>query len=226
MGSAMEARDADWVERVLGTRADCPDFGDPVIAELAVIHRGFRPWASGSLFEGAVSAIVGQSISVAAAATTEQRLFAIFHPPVELAGRLLWPAPQPEQLAECQAGVIRGCGVTMKRAEALVAAGRAFAENVIRDVKPGDSGADVEADKLLAISGIGPWTVRSTLLWGLAEADAHPTGDVALLRCARRHYAHLTGLKDLDIQSDEWRPARGWAARLLWLDGLGWDSGQ
>jgi 3-methyladenine DNA glycosylase/8-oxoguanine DNA glycosylase len=224
-GSASAAADADWVMRVLGTAAIPPTFTDPLLVALAASHPGFRPWANGSLFEGAISSIVGQSISVAAAATTECRLYAMFNPGREIAGRTFWPAPGPDQLAAADPEKVRGSGVTTKRAEALVEAARAFANGEIRNLKAGESGAETETRKLLSISGIGPWTVRSAQLWGLAEADAHPTGDVALLRCTRRHYPNLGGLKELDALSERWRPARGWAARLIWLDGLGWDGG-
>ena len=78
-------------------------------------------------------------------------------------------------------------------------------------------------EHLLSISGIGPWTIQSALLWGIAAPDAHPTRDVALLRAARVHYPDVSDLNDLDRVAERWRPYRGWAARLLWLDLLGHD---
>src|SRR5688572_17189899 len=53
MGSADRA--ADWVARTLGTLARMPAFGDPILADLAVRHRGLRCWSAGSLYEGAIS---------------------------------------------------------------------------------------------------------------------------------------------------------------------------
>ena len=79
-------------------------------------------------------------------------------------------------------------------------------------------------ERLVSISGIGPWTVQSALLWGIAAPDAHPTRDVALLRAARVHYPDVADLKDLDRVAERWKPYRGWAARLLWLDLLGYDG--
>src|SRR3954463_11051084 len=67
--------DARWATAVLGTSAAMPNFDDPVLSPLVRAHAGLRPWSAGSLFEGVVSSIVGQSISVAAAATTERRLY-------------------------------------------------------------------------------------------------------------------------------------------------------
>jgi DNA-3-methyladenine glycosylase II len=69
---------------------------------------------------------------------------------------------------------------------------------------------------------VGRWTAESALLWGVGAPDAHPSGDIALLRAVRNAYGlpEMT-LKDLDVLSEAWRPARAIAARLLWTELLG-----
>jgi 3-methyladenine DNA glycosylase/8-oxoguanine DNA glycosylase len=223
-GSSSSELDGQWAAAILGSRAAMPVFNDPIMAALAGKHAGLRPWSAGSLFEGVVSSIVGQSISVAAAATTEKRLYERFNVGLPLDGRQFWPPPRPEQLAASSAAFIRESGVTTKRAEALVAVGSLFAS------EPSSTAFDadpvVAAERLTSISGIGPWTVQSAFLWGIAAPDAHPTRDVALLRAARVHYPGVSDLNDLDRVAERWKPYRAWAARLLWLDLLGYDAGQ
>jgi 3-methyladenine DNA glycosylase/8-oxoguanine DNA glycosylase len=223
LGASDPAGDEPWASDVLGCDAVLPMFEDPVLMGLAASHAGLRPWSAGSFFAGVVSSIVGQSISVAAAATTQRRLFERFNEPLEIKGRQFWPPVRPEQLAASSVETIRGSGVTTKRAEALVAVGALFASHKVTEVASPASRRSSDVERLLAVPGIGPWTVRSALLWGVADDDSHPTGDVALLRAARRHYPEATGLKDLDRLSERWKPYRGWAARLLWLDLLGYD---
>ncbi len=210
---------------MLGVDAAMPEFGARALRELAVAHRGMKPWAAGSLYEGLVSSLVGQSISVAAAAVTEQRLCALFNTEMVVDGRSFWPVPSPEQLAAADVGLVRTSGVTTKRAKALVEVGRQFADGVLRHET--DRGFDRRAveTQLVSISGIGPWTVRSAFLWGLGDPDAHPSGDVALLRAVRRWHPDVSTLKDLDRVAADWEPHRGWAARLYWLDLLGFDGG-
>src|SRR5215213_9274128 len=221
-GSRSSDLDAQWAAAVLGTQAAMPKFDDPIMAALARSHAGMRSWSAGSLFEGVVSSIVGQSIIVAAAATTERRLCERFHYGLHLDGRQFWPPPRPEQLASSSAAFVRETGVTTKRAEALVAVGTLFASEPTRAVFDTDPVAAVQ--QLASISGIGPWTIQSALLWGVAAADAHPTRDVALLRAARVHYPVVSDLKDLDRLAEQWKPYRAWAARLLWLDLFGYDG--
>jgi 3-methyladenine DNA glycosylase/8-oxoguanine DNA glycosylase len=223
-GSASTEHDADWVRKVLGVDQTMPRFADPALVRLSREHAGVHPWAAGSLFEGCVSSIVGQSISVAAAATTERRLCALFNTGMAVGDRMYWPAPRPDQLASADIAYVRTCGVTSLRAAALITVGALFSEGRIAEAVLSGGVAEAEAEKLRAVPGIGPWTVSSALLWGIATPDAHPTGDVALLRAAQKHYPETGDLRGLDRLAETWKPHRGWAARLLWLDLLGFDG--
>jgi len=216
-GSAGPAGDGVFLRDVLGAGTPMPPFADPVIATLAARFPGMRPLSDGSLFEGALTSIVGQSISVAAAAVTQAKLAALFTEPLIVAGRPFRPLPSARQLATADPTLIRRSGVTTKRAEAI----RHLAALAMRGALPTAAEARSDPERaiaaLVALPGIGRWTAESTLLWGIGAADAHPTGDIALLRAARAAYARpeMT-LRDLDALSEGWRPARSLAARLLW----------
>ena len=221
-GDASAAHDQAWAAAVLGIDQRCPLFDDPVLGALRQRFGGLRPLAEGSVFDGLVLAISGQSISVAAAAVTATRLATLFHPGLEVDGRRYWPLPRPDQLAAAEPALIRTSGVTWRRAEALVAAARAAVDGCLPDRAAAFADPDRARAALRALPLVGPWTTEATLLWGIGLPDAHVTGDVALLRAARRRYDRpdLT-LRDLDRLADGWRPVRAWAARLLWADLFG-----
>ncbi len=203
--------------RVLGMGGIMSAFADPVIQRLSLQFPGLRAYCDGSLFDGIVTSIVGQSISVAAAAVTQAKLAAIFAPPTVIDGRAFRPLPNAQQLAEASPEQIRQSGVTWKRAEGIQYAAR----QQIAGALPSDSEARDRPDEavraLMELPLVGRWTAESAALWGIGAPDAHPTGDIALLRAARHSYENqdLT-LRDLDRLSDAWRPGRGLAARLLW----------
>jgi 3-methyladenine DNA glycosylase/8-oxoguanine DNA glycosylase len=214
--------DAEWGRRVLGLEIRLPRYDDPVMARLAATYPGMRPFCDGSVFEGIITAVVGQSISVAAAAVTQAKLAALFAEPVEISGRLYRPLPRPDQLAEATAELIRSSGVTWKRAEAIkFAAGEMFAGNLPPDDMARSHPEDTVVE-LMKLPLVGRWTAESVVLWGTGAPNAHPTGDVALLRAAKAAYdmPELT-LKELDVLAERWQPARGLAARLLWTDFFG-----
>ncbi len=216
-GTANPADDLVWVGETFGLDIEPPAFGDEVLDRLARRHAGMRPFAHGSLWEGVASSIVGQGVSVAGGATLLSRIAALVHPGVALAGRTLWPMPAPAEIAALGVDRLRATGLTRQRAEALAATAEAMRDG---DQASGDP-ERFRAD-MVAIRGIGPWTIASALLWGVAAADIHPSGDVALLRAARHAFGQPSlSMRELDAMSDRWRPYRGWAARLLWLELLG-----
>ncbi len=221
-GSASPALDAAWARAALGIDRVPPSCFDEIVVAARDRFPGLRPWANGTLFEGLVGSIVGQSISVTAAAVTENRLAALFDDGIELAGRRFRPAPRAELLAAAEPALVRQSGVTWRRAEALVLAAQAFLAGRL----PADDDARAEPDAaraaLRTLRLVGPWTAESALLWGLGEGDAYPPGDAALLRAARLAYAR-PGLDHpgLNALAATWSPNRGWAARWLWAELLG-----
>ncbi len=218
-GGAHPEFDPAWGRSVLGMGEACPNVADEVPAALRLRFPGLRAFAYGSLFDGVVSSIVGQSISVASAAVTGRRLAALFHPGLAVLGRTFWPLPRADQLAHATPALVRTSGVTWRRADALVAAGRAFAND---EGGVATRSADELRRWLRGLPLVGPWTAESALLWGLGDGDAYPTGDVALLRAACVAYGRPgLEMKGLDRLAEGWRPHRGWVARLLWTALLG-----
>jgi 3-methyladenine DNA glycosylase/8-oxoguanine DNA glycosylase len=134
----------------------------------------------------------------------------------------MYPLPRADQLADASVELIRASGVTWKRAEAI----RHAAREMIAGNLPGDEAARQDPEEtvraLIALPLVGRWTAESIVLWGTGAPNAHPTGDVALLRAAKAAYdrPELT-LKELDVLAEQWQPARGLAARLLWTEFFG-----
>lgn len=221
-GTALPAEDRRWANEVLGLGAGLPDRIDSVVDTIREGFPGLRPWASGSLYEGLIGAIVGQSISVAAAAVTEARLAALFHDGIDLAGRRFWPLPRRDLLANAEPAYVRPSGVTWRRAEALVKGAQAFLSGQLPSDDEARADQDLARSALRSLPLVGPWTAESVLLWGLGLGDAYPPRDVALLRAVRLAYGQPeldhAGLNTL---AETWSPHRAWAARWLWTALLG-----
>jgi 3-methyladenine DNA glycosylase/8-oxoguanine DNA glycosylase len=216
-GSADPARDVDWVRAVLQPEMVVTSWTDPVLTDIASRWPGLAPYGDGSLFEGLITSIVGQCISLASAAVTQARLARLFDDGIEIEGRRFAPLPTASMLAGASVESIRSSGVTNRRATAL----KTIATIMLDGGLPTDDDArndpDAVAGELLKLPQVGRWTAESALLWGVGAPDAWPTGDVALLRAMKFAYGtpELT-LVDIDQMAEPWRPYRGMAARLLW----------
>jgi DNA-3-methyladenine glycosylase II len=81
---------------------------------------------------------------------------------------------------------------------------------------------DEVSERLLALTGIGPWTVSVYLLLVLLRPDVWPATDMALATAL----AEVKGLDrrpssaELGAMGEPWRPWRSVAARLFWHDYL------
>jgi len=156
---------------------------DPLLAPLVRSRPGLRLPGAVNAFEAVVRAIVGQQISVAGARTVLGRMVARYGG---------WPAP--EALAASDPSSFP---FPRSRGQALVEVARLVA-----------SGDEITRDGLLAVPGIGPWTVSYVAMRALGDRDVFLPGDVGV----RRALAALGG----DADPGRWRPFRSYAVMHLW----------
>lgn len=150
--------------------------------------------------------IVGQQVSVAAAASVWNKLEAE-----------VGAAMHPHELLARDFDALRACGLSRQKqgyarslCELVVAGELDFA------ALPADDEEAIE--QLTRIKGIGRWSAEIYLLFAEGRPDIWPAGDLAV-------QAGLAKLLDLDTRPDEkttraraepWRPHRGAAAIFTW----------
>ena len=155
----------------------------------------------GQGFQTLLYAIVGQQISVNAAAAIWQRL-----KEAGLTRILTVRSASDEQLASC--GLSRP---KIRYARELAAARIDY--RTLRQLS-----TEEIVERLTRVPGIGRWTAEIYALFALGQADAFPAGDLALQESVRLLYELPTRPteKELRTFSERWSPHRGAVARLLW----------
>lgn len=177
------------------------------VAEIArhlgsLYHPGLRVPGAVDLFELAVRAVLGQQVSVAAARTLAGRLVDRTAEPG--GGRYF---PRASQLLALPAGE---WGIPQRRVDCLLNLARLAQEGWFERAPSDWQGTE---RRLLAIPGLGPWTVGYISMRGLHNPDAFPVADLVLRQ--------RTGLKgsELDQLSWKWSPWRAYAALSIWNGG-------
>jgi len=177
---------------------------DPAMAALVAARPGLRVPGAVDGFELAVRAILGQQVSVAAAVTLAGRVV------VACGQELADPEPGLERAFPTPAAVadadLEGLGLTGARARALRVLGAEAASGRLQ-IDPGADRAQVRA-RLLALPGIGTWTVEYIAMRALADPDAWPATDLVLRRQVAARNA----------QPQRWQPWRAYGAVHLWAD--------
>ncbi len=184
---------------------------DPRLGPLLVQRPGIRRIGYPAAFEAVILTILGQQVSLAAGRTFAGRLALRFgdrHP----SGLLLFPTA--DRLAEAGDEEIQAVTkITGARARCVLAAATAFAADpglAEPAPLPADRIEEMSA-RLLAMPGIGPWTVAYLRLRLLGDLDAFPAGDLVLRKA-------LGGVTTAEAEriSQTWRPLRSYAVFTLW----------
>jgi DNA-3-methyladenine glycosylase II len=183
---------------------------------------GLRVPGAWSAFELVVRTIVGQQVSVKAATTIVGRLVQRAGEPI--AGHphaaTAWRFPTPAALAAVNLDAI---GMPGKR----VAAIQGFAHAVTAGDVPVDGGLDSVAGllpaqiidlrkALLALPGIGPWTVEYVAMRAWRDSDAWPATDLVLMQSITARDPDLVSAAAQRARAELWSPWRAYAAMHLW----------
>ena len=161
---------------------------DPTLSPLVKARPGLRVPGAWDGFELAIRAVLGQQITVAAAARLAGRLVAAHGERLQTADENLTHVfPEPESLASAD---LSSLGMPRSRAAALSAvAAAAIADHQLFEA---NCGLDDAVKRLRAIHGVGEWTAQYIALRQLREPDAFPAADLGLMRAianreGRRH---------------------------------------
>jgi DNA-3-methyladenine glycosylase II len=211
-GNATTSGEADFqamLRRMLGLTQDVEQFESdyhqhPQLGTLLAHHPGLRVPLTATPFEALTWAITGQQISVRAAVSIRRKLIialALRHS----SGLLCYPGAN--EIAALAEEDLRQAGFSMSKARTL----RALSQLVASGELPlGEWLVTLPVDEireqLLAVRGIGPWTVNYALLRGFGSLDGSLHGDVAVRR----------GLQSLLASPDKISEAqaRGWLAQF------------
>ncbi len=161
-------------------------------------------------FKSLLRAIVGQQVSIQAAAAIWERL----ERGLEQDGADMTPAG----FAACPDETLRGFGLSRQK----ILYGRHLAESIadghVRLDRLGRMEDEAAIAELVQIKGIGRWTAEVYLLFAHGRPDVFPADDLALMIAAGRMKGlpERPGRTQLLTLIDPWRPWRGAGAHLLW----------
>jgi AraC family transcriptional regulator, regulatory protein of adaptative response / DNA-3-methyladenine glycosylase II len=188
---------------------------DPTLAPLVKARPGLRVPGAWDGFELAIRAVLGQQITVSAAARLAGRLVAGYGERLaEPTGDLTHVFPKPQSLA---AADLTSLGMPRSRAATL----SAVATAAIADPPLFDATSSLEdaVRRLRSIPGVGEWTAQYIALRQLREPDAFPAADLGLKRAMASHEGRGASSSELLDRANGWRPWRAYAAQHLWTSG-------
>jgi DNA-3-methyladenine glycosylase II len=188
--------------RAVGELAAC----DPVMAKLIANAPAGRLSQRGDPFNALARSIVGQQISVAAAAGVWRRLS-------DALGEV-----SPERVASRSVDDLRAAGLSRQKAAYVNDLALHFRDRrLLPERWPELEDAAVIAE-LTQVKGVGRWTAEMFLMFHLLRPDVLPIGDLGLRRAVSLHYTRGRALTDARLLriARPWAPWRSVASWYLW----------
>ena len=181
---------------------------DPQLAKILKQHSQYSITSRGEALETLLRSIVGQQISVKAAASVWKKL-------TNLIGSI-----KSENVLTVSSENLKSCGLSKQKTQYIINIAEHFKTNhiVSHSYWKGRTYLSIY-NELITIKGIGPWTAEMFGMFYLLEKDIFPIKDVGIIRAMNRLYGNNKKVLDLDeiIKiSDTWKPYRSVACWFLW----------
>ena len=152
--------------------------------------------------------VVGQQLSVKAAATIYGRLLELFG----------GATPPPQELLAAEPQALRDVGLSWRKVEYV----RDLAEHVVSGELELDRFDQLSDEQVIAeitaVRGFGTWSAQMFLIFFLERPDVLPTGDLGIRRAVQVAYDldELPAPAELERIAEPWRPHRSLACVYLW----------
>jgi DNA-3-methyladenine glycosylase II len=159
---------------------------DPLIAQLALQHRGFRPVLQADLLTALVRCISAQQVNLKWAATVRRRLAEVFGRGHSI-GQHHVCTLDAERLAALQVADLRALQFTTRKAEYIINTARAVADGTLNIGSLARLEDNEVIGKITAIRGLGQWTAE----WILARTLGRPrvsAGDLGVRKAVGLAY--------------------------------------
>ena len=161
-----------------------------------------------NLFERLGRSIIGQQLSVKAAATIYRRLVELF-PSGEL---------DPAGLLALPDETMRGCGISGSKTKSLKDLATKVLDGTV-DLNALHSLPEEEViERLTKVRGIGRWTAEMFLMFSLGREDIFSHGDLGLKNAIQKMYGFKKPPTQKQIERivKKWSPYKSHASRVLW----------
>ena len=180
---------------------------DKTLGDVISQHKDYSITARGEAYETLLRAIVGQQISVKAAASVWNKIIGLI--------KII----EPNKVLSTSKEKLKLCGLSKQKTQYILNISEHFKINNIIDDTYWEERTYLSVyEELITIKGIGPWTAEMFGMFYLLEKDIFPLKDVGILRAMYQLYNNGERI-DIDKIvkiSDTWKPYRSVACWFLW----------
>ena len=179
---------------------------DEVMQKLIQRYEGATLRSHGDAFTTLARSIIGQQISVKAAASMWQKLATAV------------PAMTPDTVLGTDNSVLRACGLSLRKVTYLQDLSRHFISGTLNETAWKEVDDEALIAELSRVKGIGRWTAEMFLIFHMLRPNVLPLDDLGLQRAMSIHYNASQPVSRLKMCAiaKPWQPWRSVATWYLW----------
>ena len=183
---------------------------DPTMARIIATYPRIALTSRGDAFTTLARSIVGQQISVKAAAAVWGRFCGT-------CGEV-----SPKSVLRRRATTLRACGLSERKVEYIRDLCQHFVSGRVEPTRFAEQDDEAIIAELTDIRGIGRWTAEMFLIFNLLRPNVLPLDDLGLLKAVSLHYLDgepivgREGRARVESLAIDWAPWRSVATWYLW----------
>lgn len=183
---------------------------DPILSPIVAKSPLPSLEAHTNYYQELVESIIGQQLSVRAAATIRSRFVALFDDKF----------PSPEQILSCDIEQLRGVGLSRPKASYIQDLARRVLDKTVQLDQLDNLSNEAIIAELTKVKGIGEWTVHMFLMFCMGRLDVLPVGDLGIRTGIQRLYGldHLPLPVEVEeiARRNKWHPYESVASWYIW----------
>jgi DNA-3-methyladenine glycosylase II len=191
---------------------------DPQVSQLIKQFYGLPFVLEPNLFEAMLKLIIYQQLNVSFAGMLTDRLISLGGEQVKMGDKELFAFPSPQIVASFSYDQLKHLSFNQRKAEYVIDFARAITDGKIELDKLWNMSDAEVLEKLLAVRGLGRWTIECFLIFGLGRLDVLPAGDVALRNVIKKVWRLPRQPTEGEVRElgYNWSPWRSHVSYYLW----------
>jgi len=121
----------------------------------------------------------------------------------------------PETILNCSDEALRGCGVSRQKTIYLKDLAVKVLSNELDFSSFQNKSEEQIRQELIAIKGVGNWSIEVYLMFCLQSEDIIPLGDIAIKNTMKELF-DCTTFEEMESVSNNWKPFRTVASFIVW----------
>ena len=208
--------------RIIGADQNPSDFyefaaSDDILKPLVNLFKGLHIPQTLTVYEGLITAIIGQQISTNVASMLRSLIIELYGVSTSINGGTFYSFPTPQSIAEIGVEELVNNKFSRRKAEYIHSISEKEATGQIDLESTKKMTIEEATETLTCLRGVGPWTIQWLLIRSLGFSDGFPSGDLALQKILGESLntrGKMTSEEALAF-SQRWTPYRSWATTFI-----------